>query len=324
MAKVKKVFLTVITFLLTVLICMPLIACENQADGGEKKSAVDNGEVAPLGLYTDLQFALNGENGYVQASVKNKFTLFPSTVTVNLELYRWDSYTENVDEMVMVSSSYIYDLDQGETIIAAASTGGKQSYWKARASYRVDNKAWQEKFSETVLFDANGIKTSVSAPVPDNREYYVADFLQPDAEIVKINISLPPLHKPGLLWAARVVVYFENEDQINTARDIFDGIKLEPFDLDTLTVEERLSFYCMNIGFDMNIRLSDGSSVHIGINDHLIDKWGINLFVTYDYTENGCKVYKDFAALISDETKEAITELANDAFYKEYGKIEVN
>ena len=318
MARIKKVFIVGFLLLCIALQCLSFAACGGAGNSGDGEG------VEPLGLYTDLQFSLHGENGQVQASVKNKFTLLPSTVTVNIELYRSDSFKESVADMTLAASNYIYDLDQGKTITATASTDGKQSYWKARAYYKVDNKPWQETFSETVLFTADGIKTTVSAPVPEDKDYYISDFLQPDAERVEINIHLPPLHPEGL-WMSRVYVYFDNEEQMNTAKDIFGEIKLDPFDdMNILTPQEQLSFLGIHIGLNMSIHYEDGSYVFIRINDNLKDKIGANLFVRYVYIENGNEILKNFTALISDEARDALTELANDAFYDEFGKAENN
>ena len=37
-------------------------------------------------------------------------------------------------------------------------TNGKQSFWKARAYYKIDNNNWEEYLSETLLFDEYGKK----------------------------------------------------------------------------------------------------------------------------------------------------------------------
>ena len=91
MSKVKKLFISVLSVLLIGAQSVAFASCGNETadSGSEKKTSVMEENGAPLGIYTDLQFVLNGENGTVTASVKNKFTLFPSTVTVNLELYRF-------------------------------------------------------------------------------------------------------------------------------------------------------------------------------------------------------------------------------------------
>ena len=46
------------------------------------------------------------------ATAKNKFTLFPSVVTVRVELYISDTYQDNYTNMTLVASNYINDLDR--------------------------------------------------------------------------------------------------------------------------------------------------------------------------------------------------------------------
>ena len=161
MKKMKKAIMSVMAVMLTAVQSVAFASCGNKTadSGSEKKTSVTEENGAPLGIYTDLQFVLNGENGTVTASVKNKFTLFPSTVTVNLELYRSYDLQDSVSSMTLIASNNIYDLDQGETLSVTASTEGRQSFWKARARYKIDNKPWQERLSETVLFDKDGNKT---------------------------------------------------------------------------------------------------------------------------------------------------------------------
>ena len=142
MKKMKKAIMSVMAVMLTAAQSVAFASCGNETadSGSEKKTSVMEENGAPLGIYTDLQFVLNGENGTVTASVKNKFTLFPSTVTVNLELYRSQKYEDNVSAMTLVASNYIYDLDQGETLSVTASTEGRQSFWKARARYKIEDR----------------------------------------------------------------------------------------------------------------------------------------------------------------------------------------
>ena len=98
MKKMKKAIMSVMAVMLTAVQSVAFASCGNETadSGSEKKTSVTEENGAPLGIYTDLQFALNGENGTVTASVKNKFTLFPSTVTVNIELYKFHMYSENL------------------------------------------------------------------------------------------------------------------------------------------------------------------------------------------------------------------------------------
>ncbi len=156
MAKIKKVAISVL-LLLSVVMCLSFNVKSTKAETVKKDYVVNvNEEIVPQGIYTDLNFSLNGGNGQVWFSVKNKFTLFPSIVMVHVELYRSDTYRESYTEMTLVASNYIYDLDQGNTISAVYQTNGKQSYWKGRAYYKIDSASWNEKLSATILFNADG------------------------------------------------------------------------------------------------------------------------------------------------------------------------
>lgn len=88
--------------------------------------------------------------------MKNDFTLFPATVIVIVELYSSDTYYESYTQMTLTSRNTIDDLNMGNTIKAEASTGGVQKYWQARMRYKIDNKAWEERVTDSLLYDANG------------------------------------------------------------------------------------------------------------------------------------------------------------------------
>ncbi len=307
MAKVKKGFLTAILLLVTAIFCVPFSACNDTADGGQEKSAVDE-EVTTLGLYTDLQFSLRGENGEVFASVKNKFTLFPSTVTVHAELYRSDTYEDDIANMTLASSSYIYDLDQGETIVASASTDGKPSYWKARAYYKVDNKSWRESLSGTVFFDGSGVKTE---PTPIEKDYYISDFLQVDAESVGINFypERIPHYDPDERYNISMTMpedffYLQNGREINTIRSAFGEVKLDPFDFEN----QLFNFSFFRRGAYFHITLSDGGTAIIGLDGRKEDASGVNLYIRY--SKDG-ESDKGFTATVSEETKQAVHDAVN-------------
>lgn len=116
----------------------------------------DSSEPTTRGIYTALSLSINGADGKVWATVKNDFTLFPATVIVIVELYSSDTYYESYTQMTLTSRNTIDDLNMGNTIKAEASTGGVQKYWQARMRYKIDNKAWEERVTDSLLFDANG------------------------------------------------------------------------------------------------------------------------------------------------------------------------
>lgn len=107
-------------------------------------------------LLTNLEIALNGGDGEVWTTVKNKFTLFPSTVYVIVQLYVSDVYCEDYKDMTLVASNSTMDLDLGKTIEARASTGGKQCYWMGRMRYKIDGDPWDERTVGVGLYSATG------------------------------------------------------------------------------------------------------------------------------------------------------------------------
>ena len=316
MSKLKKAIITVLLSLLTVMPCVSVAACGNNEradESGDNKSSVGYENGTPYGLYTDLQFSLNGENGLVSASVKNRFTLFPSTVTVNVELYRSDAYQESVENMTLAASNSIHDLDQGKTVTASASTDGKKSYWKARTRYKIDNKSWKEKFSETVYMDENGIKTDAPAPVPDDREYYISDFLQDyKTAIAFVKLPLPEDWEDRYLISAEASgTIFKSKEQFNTVKDLFGEIKLNPYKESFMETQLKHGVYIMYgfLSFSIATELSDGSKVYLYIDDTFKDFWQANLFVHYYKEENGKTLFSKYlTAIVSDETKQALID----------------
>ena len=318
MSKVKKLFISVLSVLLIGAQSVAFASCGNKTadSGSEKKTSVTEENGAPLGIYTDLQFVLNGENGTVTASVKNKFTLFPSTVTVNLELYRSQKYEDNVSAMTLVASNYIYDLDQGETLSVTASTEGRQSFWKARARYKIDNKPWQERLSETVLFDKDGNKTELPDTIPDDREYYISDFLQDYTKTVAFIRVAPPQDKKDYWYTGAHGTFFESEEELNVIKDLFGEIKLdrhnEPFAKEQLS--QGVLFSYSLLPFRIQTTLDDGTNIHLYIDD-LQEIWDFNLFVEYYNEDKKPFIYKYFTATVSDEMKQALIDYTTSLFW---------
>ena len=284
MSKVKKLFISVLSVLLIGAQSVAFASCGNKTadSGSEKKTSVMEENGAPLGIYTDLQFALNGENGTVTASVKNKFTLFPSTVTVNLELYRSYDLQDSVSSMTLITSNNIYDLDQGETLSVTASTEGRQSFWKARARYKIDNKPWQERLSETVLFDKDGNKTELPDTIPDDREYYISDFLQDYTKTVAFIRVAPPQDKKDYWYMGGHGTFFRSEEEFNVIKDLFGEVKLDPYN--EPFAKEQLSqgvlFSYSLLPFRIQTTLDDGAKINLYFDD-IQNICNFNLFVEY-------------------------------------------
>ncbi len=318
MKKMKKAIMSVMAVMLTAVQSVAFASCGNKTadSGSEKKTSVTEENGAPLGIYTDLQFVLNGENGTVTASVKNKFTLFPSTVTVNLELYRSYDLQDSVSSMTLIASNNIYDLDQGETLSVTASTEGRQSFWKARARYKIDNKPWQERLSETVLFDKDGNKTELPDTIPDDREYYISDFLQDYTKTVAFIRVAPPQDKKDYWYTGAHGTFFESEEELNVIKDLFGEIKLdrhnEPFAKEQLS--QGVLFSYSLLPFRIQTTLDDGTNIHLYIDD-LQEIWDFNLFVEYYNEDKKPFIYKYFTATVSDEMKQALIDYTTSLFW---------
>lgn len=318
MSKVKKLFISVLSVLLIGAQSVAFASCGNKTadSGSEKKTSVMEENGAPLGIYTDLQFALNGENGTVTASVKNKFTLFSSTVTVNLELYRSYDLQDSVSSMTLITSNNIYDLDQGETLSVTASTEGRQSFWKARARYKIDNKPWQERLSETVLFDKDGNKTELPDTIPDDREYYISDFLQDYTKTVAFIRVAPPQDKKDYWYMGGHGTFFRSEEEFNVIKDLFGEVKLDPYN--EPFAKEQLSqgvlFSYSLLPFRIQTTLDDGAKINLYFDD-IQNIWNFNLFVEYCKENEKTPIYKYFTATVSDEMKQALIDYTTSLFW---------
>ena len=318
MSKVKKLFISVLSVLLIGAQSAAFASCGNKTadSGSEKKTSVTEENGAPLGIYTDLQFALNGENGTVTASVKNKFTLFSSTVTVNLELYRSYDLQDSVSSMTLITSNNIYDLDQGETLSVTASTEGRQSFWKARARYKIDNKPWQERLSETVLFDKDGNKTELPDTIPDDREYYISDFLQDYTKTVAFIRVAPPQDKKDYWYTGAHGTFFESEEELNGIKGLFGEVKLDPYNEPFAKEQlgQGILFSYSALPFRIQTKLNDGTNIHLYIDD-LQEIWDFNLFVEYYNEDKKPFIYKYFTATVSDEMKQALIDYTTSLFW---------
>lgn len=121
----------------------------------ERMISEENEAVSPR-LFAKLTISLDGGNGYVWATVKNDFTLFPSTVKVILELYSSDSTSYNYQDMTLIASETTPDLNMGSAIEARASTSGRQKYWMGRVRYQENGGNTQELITPLCLYNAEG------------------------------------------------------------------------------------------------------------------------------------------------------------------------
>lgn len=131
-------------------------AAENVWEESATEKIENSSEVNPRGLYTHLSLSINGVDGRIWATVRNDFTLFPSTVIVIVELYSSDTYYESHTNMTLVSMKSIEDLNMGNSIVAEGSTGGVKKYWQGRMRYKIDNGGWKSETTGTMLYSADG------------------------------------------------------------------------------------------------------------------------------------------------------------------------
>ncbi len=152
MTKIKKLSIIIFTILACCLLSLGMSTTAFASTGNETET---EGEATPR-LFTSLSLSIDGGNGQVWATVRNDFTLFPSTVIVIVELYSSTTYYESYTNMDLVSKNNIDDLNIYQSISTYASTGGVQKYWHARMRYKIDSGAWETKTTGTLTFDANG------------------------------------------------------------------------------------------------------------------------------------------------------------------------
>lgn len=120
----------------------------------EKTNSAES--AAPCGFFTSLSIIIDSGDGKVIASVKNDFTLFPSTVKVIVQLYSSEAYTANYLDMKLESTNETEDLNMGSKIMTEAATGGVEKYWLARMDYKIDSKNWVSKETGVCRISANG------------------------------------------------------------------------------------------------------------------------------------------------------------------------
>lgn len=144
--------LLIISFFVIFTVAFMRVSDETEATGEIQSDEY----YSPAGLFTQLSIVLNGEDGKVWVTVKNEFTLFPSTVMVYVDLYSSSEFCESYEGMNLVAQNYISDLNIGESITAEASTGGAAMYWQGKMRYKIDSGNLEERSTAIVKFDAEG------------------------------------------------------------------------------------------------------------------------------------------------------------------------
>lgn len=128
-------------------------ASDDKAQQNEKTSVAS---VDSVDLFAALSLSLNGGDGKVWATVRNDFTLFPSTVSVVVQLFCSLNYTEDYHDMECVAMNSTEDLDQGNMISAESGTNGEQKYWIGRLRWNEDYGEWKDKTVGPLLYSAEG------------------------------------------------------------------------------------------------------------------------------------------------------------------------
>ena len=156
MKQIKKRICTLLAFCLlfsSMGFCLGMSAPTDRAD---RSMEVCSSGVSERGLFTLIQIVLEGEDGKITARAINRFTLFPSVVSVYVELYCSDTYQGSFLTMDLVAWDHIDDLDQGHELSVTVPTNGEHKYWCARARYKFDNRDWVEKLTPVYLRNGKG------------------------------------------------------------------------------------------------------------------------------------------------------------------------
>ena len=129
---------------------------EEEVTVDSKDEELGSNSIEPRGWFTSVSLKMNGGDSKVWVTATNDVTIFPATVYVIVELYSSSEYQEKYENMTLVATNSILDLDMGKSISAICSTGGVEKYWHGRMRYKIDNKAWEERSTGTVKYSATG------------------------------------------------------------------------------------------------------------------------------------------------------------------------
>ena len=159
-----KKFLIAATLLAGIAVAAPFAGTAVSASADEEtcppvtaENIYDEGEISPYAL-TNIQAATRSDSEYVYAVAKNTFTLFSSTVPVQIYLYASAEATFNIEEMTLMSSNYITDLDMNREITCSA-RHTEQLYWCAHVIFRASGQT-KTVTSAPVLYGVDGTMLS--------------------------------------------------------------------------------------------------------------------------------------------------------------------
>ncbi|MDE7076189.1 MAG: hypothetical protein K2O62_02580 [Clostridia bacterium] len=114
-------------------------------------------EISPY-AFTKIAVGTRSDSEYVYAYARNTFTLFSSNVPVYLYLYASTVATPNIEEMELISTNYITDLNMNKEITCSA-RHTEQLYWCARAIFTASGQT-KTVTSAPVLYGVDGTKLS--------------------------------------------------------------------------------------------------------------------------------------------------------------------
>ena len=139
-------------------IAAPAAVAADASEDAAEPTAIAESAVEPR-LFTTLRADLlpcTPETGFVTGTVVNSFTLFPTTVTVNLYLYSSLNNTVDFSQMTLEAHAYIYDLDQGHTLEASASTNNEAKYWVVLVQFQTNGGDWKIIQTDPIFCNADG------------------------------------------------------------------------------------------------------------------------------------------------------------------------
>lgn len=159
MKKSKNILIALISLLFLLLFVVASMNIKAYATGsledGSNVELEESGDNATPRLFASLSLSIKGGDHKVIATVKNDFTLFPSTVNVIVQLYYSETYCEDYNQMTLAAMNSTDDLNMGNTIDVEAPTDGEERFWMARMRFRENDGNWK---SDTVTgrYSADG------------------------------------------------------------------------------------------------------------------------------------------------------------------------
>lgn len=116
--------------------------------------AAKKDDTAEPQMLTTVSVKTRADSEYVYAVAKNTFTLFISTVPVDIYLYSSVTYTDDISQMTLEATAHTGDLDVNKEITCKA-LHTEQKYWVAHCVFKTDSKT-KTATSYPVLYSVEG------------------------------------------------------------------------------------------------------------------------------------------------------------------------